>query len=51
MTEQQWSIVIRDSALLCGHRLTTCQVDGNDSKQTAVTAIERVEYPGKGTTL
>ncbi|KAK2782960.1 hypothetical protein FQN52_000512 [Onygenales sp. PD_12] len=45
MTEQQWGVVMRDSALLCGHRLTTTEVQDNDTTQTAVTAIERVEYP------
>ncbi|KAK2803509.1 hypothetical protein FQN50_006944 [Emmonsiellopsis sp. PD_5] len=45
MTEQQWDIVIRDSTLLCGHRLTTTEVQDDDTTQTAVTAIERVEYP------
>lgn len=47
MTEQQWSIVIRDNGLLCGHNIATSKVNESDTASTVATAIERVEYPGK----
>lgn len=47
MTELQWSIVIRDNGLLCGHSIATSEVNESDTTSTVAKTIERVEYPGK----
>ena len=47
MTEQQWGIVIRDNALLCGHNIATSEMNEGNTTSTIATGIERVGYPGK----
>ncbi|EED21115.1 conserved hypothetical protein [Talaromyces stipitatus ATCC 10500] len=45
MSEQQWGIVIRDNALLCGHSIVTGEVNTDGSASTVAVSIERAEYP------